>query len=381
MAVIGKTAATVAMKGGGYYSKSTRGAKDVIDRATPMLLDAAAAIPEPPAGQPLQLADFGCADGGTSKAAIFATIEALRARFPGRQVLVTYTDLPSNDYTQLFKNLLGLAGDPEHNYLAELDGVFAHACGVGFHRQLIPDSTLDIGFSATAMHYLSEKPMEIPDHVHMVGASGHVLEAYAAQAARDWEAILLARARELRPGGRLVFMNFGKDETGRYLGYTDGVSMFDTFDHHWRAMAAAGLISRDEYVGASFSQFYRTKEEFSAPLLDPASPVNRAGLRLISARTGITKCPYRAAFDASAGAMSAREFALSYIPTLRSWSETVFANALDPSRPVDERARLVDALYQRYEDMVAADPSGHAMDYVHCYLAIEKVAKEVSPPP
>ena len=28
---LGKTAATVAMKGDGYYSQSTRGAKDVID--------------------------------------------------------------------------------------------------------------------------------------------------------------------------------------------------------------------------------------------------------------------------------------------------------------------------------------------------------------
>ena len=28
--------------------------------------------------------------------------------------------------------------------------------------------------------------------------------------------------------------------------------------------------------------------------------------------------------------------------------------------------------YQRYEDMVAQDPTGHAMDYIHCYLAIEK---------
>lgn len=364
------------MKGGGYYSQSTRGAKDVIDRATPIVLDAAAAIPAPLPDRPLQIADFGCADGGTSKAAIFATIEALRARFAGHQILVTYTDLPSNDYSQLFKNLLGLTGDADFNYLAELSRVFAHACGVGFHPQLIPDATLDIGFSATAMHYLSEKAMEIPDHVHMVGATGAVLDAYAARAAADWEAILLARARELRPGGRLVLMNFGKDERGRYLGNTGGVNMFDTIDQHWRAMAEASLITRDAYGDASFSQFYRTKEEFAAPLRDPASPVHRAGLRLTSAHTGFTECPYRAAFEAADGAMSARDFAASYVPTLLFWSETVFANALDPARPAAERAELVDAFYQRYEDIVSADPTGHAMDYVHCYLAIEKVETE-----
>lgn len=71
--------------------------------------------------------------------------------------------------------------------------------------------------------------------------------------------------------------------------------------------------------------------------------------------------------------MTPREFARSYIPTLRSWSETVFANALDTARPASERAAIVDRFYQAYEDMVAADPDGHAMDYVHSYLAIEKV--------
>ena len=71
--------------------------------------------------------------------------------------------------------------------------------------------------------------------------------------------------------------------------------------------------------------------------------------------------------------MSPRAFAESYVPTLRSWSETVFANALDPARPDAERAGIVDLFYHRYEDAVAAAPAQHAMDYVHCYLAMEKV--------
>ena len=70
--------------------------------------------------------------------------------------------------------------------------------------------------------------------------------------------------------------------------------------------------------------------------------------------------------------MSAREFAVSYIPTLRSWSETVFLNALSPNRPTAEKTDLIDYYYQQYADLVARNPTGHAMDYVHCYLAIEK---------
>ncbi len=366
-----KTAATTSMTGGGYYSQSTRGAKDVIDNAKMMLLEAVAAMPGPASGQPVRIADFGAADGGTSKQAIRDTVAAVRARWPGRQIQVTYTDLASNDWSQLFKTMQGLDGS-DHTYWSEFPGVFLSGVGIGFHTQLLPDQTLDLGFSATAMHYVSERPCEITTHVHHVGASGAELAAFDAQAARDWERILLARAAELRPGGRLVIMSFGKDEEGRYLGNTGGVNMFDTFDLHWKALAAEGRISDAEYKAATFAQVYRTPEEFTAPLRDTQSPVYKAGLRLISAHTAVVGCPYAAAFDRDEQ-MSASEFAKSYIPTLRSWSETVFANALDPTRSTAERTAIVDAFYKNYEDMVAADPTGHAMDYVHSYLAIEKV--------
>ena len=367
------TQATVAMKGGGYYSERTRGAKHVIDNAAGMLTEAVAALPEPRPRERLGIADFGAADGGTSKQTIYQTVAALRARFPSPPITVTYTDLPGNDYSTLFRNITGLSGFTEHNYLDDFDNVFVNACGMGFHRQLLPDASLDLGFSATAMHYISEKPCQIENHVHMVGASGPAFKAFSERAAEDWNHILLARSAELKPGGRLVFMNFGIDEQGRYLGNTGGVNMFDTFNALWTAMGKEGLLSDKEVIAATFAQYYRTREVFCAPLLDDTSSVYRSGLRLVSAHTGVVPCPYRAAFEQADGAMNAREFAVSYIPTLRSWSETVFANALDPDRPRTERDQLIDLFYQRYQDQVAEDPTGHAMDYVHCYLAIEKV--------
>jgi len=371
--ISGRTAQTMAMKSGGYYSERTRGAKDVIDNATGMLLEAVDAIAPPSDHQPIRLADFGAADGGTSAAAWYRCIERLRDRFPGVQVQMTYTDLPSNDFSTLFKNLLGFGALDTKTYLTDIKDVFVSACGIGFHQQLLPDATLDIGFSATAMHYISEKPCVIENHVHMVGAKGSTLDAYANQARRNWDDLLTARAKELRPGGRLVMLNFGIDEEGRYLGNTGGVNMFDTFSNLWEEMASQGKITDQEFIDTAFPQYYRTIEEFCAPLLDESSAPFQAGLRLVSAKTGVVRCPYRRAFDESAGAMSAREFAISYIPTLRSWSEAVFLNGLSSERSPEEKAAIVDTFYQRYEEKVASDPNGHAMDYVHCYLAIEKV--------
>ena len=140
-------------------------------------------------------------------------------------------------------------------------------------------------------------------------------------------------------------LNFGIDEEGRYLN-TIGINMLDTFADIWsRCVTKHDLPGR--FINTSFPQYYRTVEEFCAPFKDNDSPVYKAGLRLVSAKTGVVGCPYRRAFDEAGSAMSAREFAKNYVPTLRSWSEAVFLSGLDDARPADERHQIVDAFYQR----------------------------------
>ena len=263
--------------------------------------------------------------------------------------------------------------DTAHAYQNSYENVFVHGCGTGFHQQLMADASLCLGFSATAMHYVSEKPCEIEDHVHMVGATPEERAKFSAQAAADWERILLARAAELAPGGRFICLNFGIDEKGRYLGHTGGQSMFDNFTRHWRAMRDEGRITKQEFIRATFAQHYRTVEEFTAPFDDPSSAVRQAGLKLISVETRLTPCPYNALYREASTKMSSADYAASLIPTTRSWSETVFRTAL-ASRPEAEIQALLDAFYDDYEQQVAADPSGHAMDYIHILMAIEKQA-------
>ena len=120
---ITKTARTMAMKGGGYYSERTRGAKDVIDNASGMLLDAVDQIAPPRGGQPVTLADFGAADGGTSQEAIRACVSKIRSRFSESQIQITYTDLPNNDFTALFRNLLGFNQESQKTYLTDRKSV------------------------------------------------------------------------------------------------------------------------------------------------------------------------------------------------------------------------------------------------------------------
>ena len=61
-------------------------------------------------------------------------------------------------------------GEVELAYQSNHKNVFVHECGTGFHRQLMVAASLNLGISAKAMHYLSEKPCEIKDNVQMVSA-------------------------------------------------------------------------------------------------------------------------------------------------------------------------------------------------------------------
>ncbi|TPN85538.1 SAM-dependent methyltransferase [Mesorhizobium sp. CU2] len=359
----------IAMRGAGYYSANTVGAKYVIDRVGDLVVGAVAKMPRLADGQPFAIADFGAADGGTSMDMMRRLIGAIRATEPDRAISITYTDLPHNDFSTLFRLSQGLLGPSTEAPLAETPALYIFGSGTSFYRQIVPDNSLSFGFSATAMHWISKRPCMIADHVQAVGAAEAERERFRAQSLLDWETILLSRAHELRSGGRLALANFCVDEEGRYLGHTTGVDMFDSFARHWRDLLRAGRIGESEYVNATFQQFYKTPDEFAAPFRDPASSVSRAGLKLETMFTMVTPCPYAEAFRTHG---NARDFAQAYVPTLRSWSETVFANSLDPSRPAADRAAIVDDLYGAYEADVAQAPEGHRMDYVHCVTEIVK---------
>lgn len=365
----------ISMRGAGYYSSNTAGAKAVIDRAGDLAADALGRMAPQRIGSPFSIADFGAADGGTSLDLMRRLIGQLRSRDASREITLTYTDLPHNDFCSLFRLTQGLLDGQTGTPLTDTEGLFIFGSGTSFYQQIVPTETLSFGFSATAMHWLSDRPCMIKDHVQAVGAAVHERDLFRARALSDWQNILLARARELRPGGKLVLANFCIDEGGRYLGATGGVIMFDRFARHWRDLVVAGRINETEYVNATFQQFYKTVDEFVAPFNDRQSPVAQAGLTLNHLSTMVTGCPYAEAFGRRGDAV---EFARAYVPTLRSWSETVFAGALDKSRSLPERAAIIDDFYGAYQDEVARAPEGHAMDYVHCLLEITKVAPRVS---
>ena len=363
------TQSELAMKAAGYYSKKTAGAKIAIDATQDLMKDAINKIPE---STFLRFADFGSADGGTSQELWFNLIKLIRESGDERPIEMLYTDLASNDFCTLFKSMQGMGENSNLAFQKNFNDIFVHGCGTGFHNQLMSNETLSLGFSATAMHYVSAKPCQIMDHLHMVGATDTEREKFKRQALLDWECILRARASELRSGGRFICINFGIDEQGRYLGNTGGHSMFESFRRHWRALLDNGVISEREFISATFPQHYRTVEEFVRPFIGKDCLANKIGLKLNNCFTKLTKCPYRFEYEKDKEKITSIEFAKAFIPTTRSWSETVFRTALR-GRRISEIDTIVNLFYKNFEEEVANDPEGHAMDYVHVVMDIERI--------
>lgn len=108
------------------------------------------------------IADYGAATGHNSLLPVSAAIAALRKRTrPEHSVLVTHTDIPDNDFTELFRTL---SDDPD-SYLKKDTSTFASAVGRSFYSQILPSNSVNLAWSAWSIQWLSRAPMPVPDHL------------------------------------------------------------------------------------------------------------------------------------------------------------------------------------------------------------------------
>jgi SAM-dependent methyltransferase len=342
----------IAMTAG--YSQATAGARlclersfDLIDRALAQSGDG-----------PFCFVDYGAADGGTATG-LYARV-AQRVRGRSGPVRVLLEDLPDNDFETLARNgraAFAEVGDVE---------VVRH----GFYEPVSEPNSVSLGFSATAMHWLRAAPPHVPNHTHgNANNEPEVRAAFAERAVADFSALMALRADELAPGGALVLVNLARDDQDHYLGWNGrDLNMHDELHRLWLELLREGRIDREAYRRANFQNFYKSEAEFARVFEDEGSEAYRKGLRLEAMRTERIACPYRARFDED---KDARTFGQGLMGTVQSWSRHTFRTALD-GHP--ETEAILELLYGRFAETVAARPERFSMDYVQNYLLARKVA-------
>src|SRR3954454_23746332 len=149
-----------AMEGAGFYNRHSSAQAAGIDQMLALLEGAANQVVV--GDETLVIADYGASQGRNSMAPMRVAIECVRARSGGdKPVLVFHTDLPSNDFTSLFK---ALKDDP-NSYLTGSTDIFSAAVGRSFFDTILPPGQVHLGWNSWAVHWLSQKSADAPDHV------------------------------------------------------------------------------------------------------------------------------------------------------------------------------------------------------------------------
>jgi hypothetical protein len=245
--------------GSGSYTAASRLQAAGLRRAITLFEHAAEAVPLPRSPRPIVIADYGAATGHNSLLPIGAAIAVLRKRTrPEHSVLVTHTDVPENDFTQLFHTL---SDDPD-SYLKKDHASFASAVGRSFYSQILPPNSVNLAWSSWSIQWLGRTPTQVPDHiVSAYSRDDDVRAAHARQAAHDWHEFVAFRGRELSPGARLVVMTMALGEDGDF-GYRP---LLDAIMQTLAELVARELITEDEMQGMCVPIAGRRTRDFLSP--------------------------------------------------------------------------------------------------------------------
>jgi SAM dependent carboxyl methyltransferase len=247
------------MEGNGTYNRNSCVQAIGSSTAVPLFEKAAWQVQLTSAVDPVVIADYGSSEGRNSLEPLTAAIGILRRRIGlERAIWVVHTDLPGNDFTALFRML---ASDPS-SYFRRDPAVFSSAIGRSFYDQILPSSSVSLGWSAWAVQWLSRVPVPIPDHVQVAySQDAGARAAFAQQAAEDWRCFLTHRGAELRPDGRLVVLSMAVDEHGDF-GYRPAVAAIygGIMD-----LVEEGFVKEEEARRMVIPTLGRSRQEFMAP--------------------------------------------------------------------------------------------------------------------
>ncbi len=325
-----------AMEGAGFYNKHSSVQAAGITRMLSLLEQAALDVPI--GEQTFVVADYGSSQGRNSMTPMRVAIEAVRSRSDQyRPVLVVHTDLPSNDFGSLFD---ALENDP-NSYVSGSQGVYSAAVGRSFFGTILPPGQVHLGWNSWAVHWLSQKTADAPDHVSPTLSTVPAVRASASQqSARDWDCFLRSRSSELRVGGKLlclVMIDTGEAVSSDLLWTYLWDSIVDVFTE--------GKLTEGELLGITVPIWYRSLAELRAPF---ATDGEFAGMSLEHMETTSAPDPFWEAFDRSG---DSEQFGSSWVNTMRAIASPSIAAVLGA-----DRGDVLDDICIRYAARIAAEP-------------------------
>jgi hypothetical protein len=231
---------------------------------------------------------------------------------------------------------------------------YALAAGRSFYDEVLPPTSVALGWSATTTHWLSITPCPVPGHLsaHLT-ADAAVRGRFAAVAADDWRGFLAARGVELAPGAHLVMV----EPCSHPDHLTGSEDLMRLMDEALAELVADGRVDATAAAATTLPVWLRTPDEYVAPIHD--HPV----LELASAQVvEAFPSPLWTQFERDG---DTEAFVEASIGSMRAWSEAMLAGVVgDPS--------VLDAFYTRCRQLGAAAPERLHLRVFHVVLDIAR---------
>ena len=360
------------------------------EHAFPAILEAALALDGEPV---LRVLDQGAADGLNSHLLI-AVLAAMRA---GRPLVYSFVDMPTNAWSVAARHLgdhpvpgggvavVPAADSPRardvgtgphvasaDDHVEEVEAALAGGAttvvglaGIPLHAApSFADGEVHLAITGTTMHWV-----EAPPHL---GSTGSVFPGYIAhhddaeraawrdRAARQWDALVRLRARELAPGGWFIAALPASD-----TGDPDRAGLYDQIVRDMNDVLAGwvadGTIAQGTADAVVTPVWMRTPDEIRAPFVAGGGDVD--GLVLERVELFRLDNPY---WDDDP-----RVFAERFLQSCVAWGGPLFLRAF--AREGDDRAQpLLRDFVAALEARVAADPHRHRWDYIEALVVARK---------
>ncbi len=377
-----------AMKGDGYYNAHCGVQRYAVNETLPLIVNAVNHSPLPIAGHPFAIVDYGSGEGANSVVVAKAAIDAVRRRNPLQDVVVVHNDQLSNNFNGLLQTVLRSESSYiKDSHFGPAGHTFVYASPGSFYETVAPAGTVQLGVSTCALHWMSRVPKAIiRDHIFQAGATEDEKKQLAEVARVDWINFLRSRAAELAPGARLVVNMIGRrfdsqqiecrhhalnrHSVGnhRYVRSVDKEgeesitvqTLVELINEILKEFVAEGALLEHQYRDLIIPIYCRTLNEVLEPIESLDSPLAE---QFKVEHACIKDVPLPIEEEYMRGGINAHQrFAHDIAGFVRAWSELTLLNAFTGGdRDQDEKYRpVVDQLFERFEERIAANPDKYA---------------------
>jgi SAM dependent carboxyl methyltransferase len=329
------------MEGSGFYNRNSAMQAAGIAQLLP-LWEMACRNVEIGLETPL-IVDYGSSQGRNSMAPVRIAIEELRRRTgTDSPIEVIHTDLPTNDFSSLFK---ALQEEPD-SYMAGLSDIFPAAIGRSYFDPLLPPGRVHLGWNTFTLQWMSTSPADAPDGI-VAGESqsAEVSTAVRTQLDIDWRRFLEMRSLEMRAGAKILSAFTCRTSEGTGWEWLYGELWSAVLD-----LERASLLKQEERCHIAIPIGYRTLEDINAPF---STSGRFAGLEIERIEFFRIPDPFWDDFQRTG---DAAELGRRQADSTRAWAGPSITGRIGLNR---DRAGLVDDLFARFAARVSAAPRKH----------------------